>query len=90
MGMESVQGGEAVCKVLLKEARGEGAEPGVGGEELWEAEDLASAQGLVSWERRSRPPQLPVPPWAPRSGSSYCALPTRLGISHPGIETWQI
>lgn len=63
--------GEAVCKVLLKEARGVKGGGGVlvlewGEEEqLWEAEDLASAQGLVSWERRSRPPELPVPPWAP-------------------------
>lgn len=39
----------------------------VGGEEqIWEAQGLAPAQGLVSWERRSRhPPSFLLPPWAP-------------------------
>lgn len=53
-----------------------------------EAKGLASAQNLVSWERRSRyPPHFLLPPQAPDSASSCCALPTHLGTSHPGMET---
>ena len=59
-----------------------------GGEQIREAKGLASAQGLVSRERRSRRPRascfLLGPPCSARSCS---ALPAPLGISHPGTET---